>query len=95
MVIEFLVYEREPVLGCNDNAPLVLDCVPTDGRVVLVGNGGYLSFKVFKAENGFLKLPVEDAPVCNDKHRLEHFIVFFVVEGGNAIRQPSDRVGLA
>ena len=68
VVVEFLVNERKPVQGRNDNPPLVVDCVFKDGGVVLVGNGRYLSLEVLEAKNGFLELPIQDTPVGNDEH---------------------------
>jgi hypothetical protein len=50
---------------------------------------------VVELVNGVLQLPVQHHPVGDDHHAVEHPLIAFVVQAGQAVRQPGNRIALA
>ena len=95
MSVKFLIDQWKAMNGRDNDALLVVDGILQFRRVIAIRNRLYLSLFMVEAKNGVLQLIVQYATVCHHKYRLEHLLVFIIMQRRQSIGQPSNRVRLA
>ena len=90
-----LLGKKEFLDGADDNALFVVDGLCQRVGVLLVVNGFYQPVLMLKAVDGVLQLAVQHHTVCDNDDRIEDTVVLIVMDCGQPIGDPCNRVRFA
>ena len=93
--VVYLFIDHGELLQSGDDDPLaVVQSVPQIFGGLLLVDGHYRTQGVVEARDSLLELGVQHRAVCDDDHRVEDGLVVIVMEAGQTVGGPGDRVGL-
>ena len=93
-VIYLFIDDGEFLQGGDDDPLAVVERVPQVLRGLLLVNSHHRTQGVVEAGDSLLKLCIQHRAVCDDDHGVEDGLVVIVMEAGQTVGGPGDRVGL-
>ncbi len=90
-----LINNRKFLQGGNNNPGAVVDSVPQILGGLIIANGFHHPNRVVKAGNRLLQLLVQYPAVCYHNNAAENRHVCRIMQLGQAVGRPGDRIGFA
>ena len=91
--VEVLVSKEELLYGADNNTLLIVDGIDKTARTLLVVDRLNQTGSVVEAVDCILQLAIQNDTVGYYDNRIEDSVVFFIVERGKTVCDPSNRIG--